>query len=605
MTMRRALQVLAALRLALATAQPSEAAPLVAASTRQLQTGTITGYAFDDADGDGVLGASERGVPDVSVYLFTCADMIRKTAKTNKKGAYIMEGIGAGQYYMLASSVPDPYEFGDVWDGLVDPATGRTACFDVAEGATVNVSFALVQPGAPATPPAEIPPLVSNAPTAKPTNPMVPAIPVTADPTKVPTTRPSTFAPATPRPTMANPTKAPTPPPSMPPTARPTDAPITAEPTKMPVSRPSTSAPVSSFESPTVSPTTPQSNNLQEVPSATEQYRMALYGIDRLEDEEAWARLTAEYIVDYFTSIEPGVVFNLTVDVAVQQQQSSGNEQPIASTGTRRRKLQWDEEEKYVLVDYNQTSSYSTADPTRYNRYYVAARPFETGSEGYIAALANLSPYYDAVESIGPIQIVYAADGSGSAQSTIPGEGSEESGGTNAGAIAAGVVCGLIVVVAILAIVYLERRRRKGDTEYMQPVGNGPLSSMGQRRSLDVEPSSSQNVFDDAAFDNLPGPPEHSASYLSTGSEIVVGILAPPGKLGVILDTRPEGGPAYVTTIKETCPIADQIFLGDKVIAVDGEDVQKVSAKKVCQMLAQRCDNEEREITVLREAGDP
>ena len=60
-----------------------------------------------------------------------------------------------------------------------------------------------------------------------------------------------------------------------------------------------------------------------------------------------------------------------------------------------------------------------------------------------------------------------------------------------------------------------------------------------------------------------------------------------------------------MTTIKETCPIADQIFLGDKVIAVDGEDVQKVSAKKVCQMLAQRCDNEEREITVLREAGDP
>ena len=110
--------------------------------------------------------------------------------------------------------------------------------------------------------------------------------------------------------------------------------------------------------------------------------------------------------------------------------------------------------------------------------------------------------------------------------------------------------------------------------------------------------SSSGNVFGDEAFDALPDPPDCSSS------EIVVNIVAPRGKLGVSLDTRPEGGPAYVVSVKESCPIADRIFLDDKVIAVDDMDVQKMSAKNVCRTLAQRCENEERKITVLREAGN-
>lgn len=84
----------------------------------------------------------------------------------------------------------------------------------------------------------------------------------------------------------------------------------------------------------------------------------------------------------------------------------------------------------------------------------------------------------------------------------------------------------------------------------------------------------------------------------------MIHVIAPAGKLGVIVDVPPSGGPAFVCEIKDTCPIIGEIHLEDKIIAVDDEDVQRMTAVNVSKLLARKSHNEERKITVLREVDE-
>lgn len=62
--------------------------------------------------------------------------------------------------------------------------------------------------------------------------------------------------------------------------------------------------------------------------------------------------------------------------------------------------------------------------------------------------------------------------------------------------------------------------------------------------------------------------------------EDVIEILAPAGKLGVVTDTPDDGAPV-VHAVKDSSVISDQIQVGDKLIAVDDEDVRTMTAIKV------------------------
>ena len=55
-------------------------------------------------------------------------------------------------------------------------------------------------------------------------------------------------------------------------------------------------------------------------------------------------------------------------------------------------------------------------------------------------------------------------------------------------------------------------------------------------------------------------------------------IVAPAGKLGVVVDSPPDGGLAYVSDIKTESPLMGQIMHGDRIMEVDGEDVSKLKA---------------------------
>ena len=81
--------------------------------------------------------------------------------------------------------------------------------------------------------------------------------------------------------------------------------------------------------------------------------------------------------------------------------------------------------------------------------------------------------------------------------------------------------------------------------------------------------------------------------------EEVLEIYAPAGKLGVVIDT-PDTGAPVLHRIKETCPIADQLQVGDKLIAVDDEDVRSMTAVRVSKLISQKSSNPQRKFTIVR-----
>ncbi|GAX09587.1 hypothetical protein FisN_38Lh008 [Fistulifera solaris] len=81
--------------------------------------------------------------------------------------------------------------------------------------------------------------------------------------------------------------------------------------------------------------------------------------------------------------------------------------------------------------------------------------------------------------------------------------------------------------------------------------------------------------------------------------EQVIDIIAPAGKLGVVIDTPDDGAPV-VHAVKDTSVIADQIQVGDKLVAVDDEDVCSMTAIRVSKLISKKSNNPSRKLTIIR-----
>mmetsp|Transcript_24375 Transcript_24375/g.38448 ORF Transcript_24375/g.38448 Transcript_24375/m.38448 type:complete len:215 (+) Transcript_24375:3-647(+) len=77
-----------------------------------------------------------------------------------------------------------------------------------------------------------------------------------------------------------------------------------------------------------------------------------------------------------------------------------------------------------------------------------------------------------------------------------------------------------------------------------------------------------------------------------------IDIIAPAGKLGIVLDSPPKGGPAYVSNIENNSPIGNKLQPGDKIMGIDGYDVSKFNAADVSTLLASKSLNKRRRITI-------
>lgn len=81
--------------------------------------------------------------------------------------------------------------------------------------------------------------------------------------------------------------------------------------------------------------------------------------------------------------------------------------------------------------------------------------------------------------------------------------------------------------------------------------------------------------------------------------EELIDIFAPPGKLGVVIDTPDDGAPV-VHAIKDSSVIADKLQVGDKLVAVDDEDVRTMTAIKVSKLISRKSANATRKLSIVR-----
>ena len=88
-------------------------------------------------------------------------------------------------------------------------------------------------------------------------------------------------------------------------------------------------------------------------------------------------------------------------------------------------------------------------------------------------------------------------------------------------------------------------------------------------------------------------------SGASNVKEEVMDVMAPPGKLGVVIDTPDDGAPV-VHAVKDSSVIAHLVQVGDLLVAVDDEDVREMSAIKVSKLISRKSANPSRKLTIVR-----
>jgi len=91
----------------------------------------------------------------------------------------------------------------------------------------------------------------------------------------------------------------------------------------------------------------------------------------------------------------------------------------------------------------------------------------------------------------------------------------------------------------------------------------------------------------------------------NNNNSTTIDIIAPSGKLGFIL-VNPEPpeplGPSFVYNIRKDSPLISLLQLGDKILALDDEDVTDLSAESISKLLGSKSSAIGRKITILRES---
>ncbi len=109
---------------------------------KQLQTGSLGDFVWNDTDADGVQDAGETGIQNVTVELYTnssCSGTAAQSTTTNSSGNYSFTNLVAGTYSVKFIK-PSGYTFSpanqgtDTTDSDADPSTGCTGAINLSAG---------------------------------------------------------------------------------------------------------------------------------------------------------------------------------------------------------------------------------------------------------------------------------------------------------------------------------------------------------------------------------------------------------------------------------------------------------------------------------------
>ena len=69
-------------------------------------------------------------------------------------------------------------------------------------------------------------------------------------------------------------------------------------------------------------------------------------------------------------------------------------------------------------------------------------------------------------------------------------------------------------------------------------------------------------------------------------------VMAPPGKLGIILANRTDSRGTVVSGVRTSSVLAEQVSPGDRIVAIDGEDVSQMNVKEITTIMARKSEFE-------------
>ena len=85
--------------------------------------------------------------------------------------------------------------------------------------------------------------------------------------------------------------------------------------------------------------------------------------------------------------------------------------------------------------------------------------------------------------------------------------------------------------------------------------------------------------------------------------EQYIEICAPPGKLGMVVDSMDDDVP-MVHALRENSILMDKIRIGDKLISVDGEDTTGMTPREVSDLITEKSSNKVRILVFARSGGN-
>lgn len=134
------------------------------------------------------------------------------------------------------------------------------------------------------------------------------------------------------------------------------------------------------------------------------------------------------------------------------------------------------------------------------------------------------------------------------------------------------------------------------DYDYSKAYGGGDTSVVSSAGGTMGDTRLTSGTLNTAALAALGAESQFRDSGIH---EQVLVIVAPAGKLGVVIDTPDDGAPV-VHAVKDTSVIADRIQVGDKLVAVDDEDVRSMTAIRVSKLISKKSNNPSRKLTIIR-----
>lgn len=149
------------------------------------------------------------------------------------------------------------------------------------------------------------------------------------------------------------------------------------------------------------------------------------------------------------------------------------------------------------------------------------------------------------------------------------------------------------------------------DYDYSKAYGGGGDNSVSSAGGTFGSQTHTQAAGGAATLGTTGGPssgpldgnfPESGSQFRGQNANVreeLVDIYAPPGKLGVVIDTPDDGAPV-VHAVKDSSVIADKLQVGDKLVAVDDEDVRSMTAIKVSKLISRKSANASRKLSIIR-----